>query len=115
MRYLILTIGIAALAACSAYSGPIVDTKGVNMAQYEQDLADCEGFSDQIRVEQGVAKGAAAGAVIGAAGGAIAGEPLEGAGYGAVAGGARSGLDGARDKERVVKRCMRGRGYRVLN
>ncbi len=85
------------------------------MAQYEQDLADCERFSDQIRVEQGIAKGAAAGAVIGAAGGAVAGEPLEGAGYGAVAGGSRSGLDAARDKERVVKRCMRGRGYKVLN
>ena len=115
MRNIFYLISVVTLVACSAHSGPIIDTKGVNMAHYEQDLADCEGFSDQIRVEQGVAKGAAAGAVIGAAGGAIGGDALEGAGVGAVAGGAKSGLGAARDKEAVVKRCMRGRGYRVLN
>ena len=38
-----------------------------------------------------------------------------GAGYGAIYGGTRSGLDADREKQMVFKRCMRGRGYRVLN
>ena len=38
-----------------------------------------------------------------------------GAGYGAIGGGTRSALYNQREKERVVKNCLRGRGYRVLN
>jgi hypothetical protein len=38
-----------------------------------------------------------------------------GAGYGAVWGATRSGINGAREQEQVFKRCMRGRGYQVLN
>ncbi len=34
---------------------------------------------------------------------------------GAFIGAPRSGLDADRDKQRVFKRCLRGRGYRVLN
>jgi hypothetical protein len=30
-------------------------------------------------------------------------------------GATRSGVNGAREQERVFKRCMRGRGYQVLN
>ena len=60
-------------------------------------------------------KGAAGGAVVGAATGAISGDADAGAGYGAIWGATRSGIDGAREKEMVFKRCMRGRGYRVLN
>lgn len=38
-----------------------------------------------------------------------------GAATGALIGGTRSGLDADRAKQRVFKRCLRGRGYRVLN
>jgi hypothetical protein len=38
-----------------------------------------------------------------------------GAGVGAVTGGARGIAEGERDKVQVVKRCLRGRGYKVLN
>jgi hypothetical protein len=30
-------------------------------------------------------------------------------------GATRSGVKGAREQEQVFKRCMRGRGYQVLN
>jgi hypothetical protein len=33
----------------------------------------------------------------------------------ALYGGTRSALDADRDKQAVFKRCLRGRGYRVLN
>lgn len=107
---------VGALAACSSAPGPIVDTQGVSMSKYHDDLADCEGFADQVRIEQGMARGAAAGGAVGAATGAILGESvLEYGGVGAVAGAAKSGIRGDQEKSQVVKRCMRGRGYKVLN
>ena len=108
-------LATALLAGCAAHPDPIVDMQGVNVAQYERDLAECKGYGDQVKVEKGVAKGAATGAVIGGAVGAIDGEADRGAGYGAAIGGTRSGIQNQREKEAVVKRCMRGRGYKVLN
>ncbi len=103
------------LAGCAAHPGPIVDTKGVNMVRYEQDLYECGLYAQQIRTEAGVAKGALGGAAVGGAIGAIAGDAAEGAGIGAVSGGAKSAIYNERQKRQVTKRCMRGRGYRVLN
>lgn len=103
------------LAACSSHPGPIIDTKGVNMSRYEADLADCESYADQIKIEKGVAKGTVAGGAVGAATGAVLGNTGEGAGVGAIAGAAKSARLGEREKTGVVKRCLRGRGYRVLN
>jgi outer membrane lipoprotein SlyB len=105
----------AALAGCSSTSGPIIDTKGVNMAHYESDLADCQGYSEQVHIEQGVAKGAVAGGAVGAATGAVVGDVGKGAGVGAIAGAARSAQRGDREKSQVVTNCLRGRGYKVLN
>ena len=103
------------LAACSSAPGPIVDTKGVNMSRYQDDLQDCEGYADQVRIEQGVAKGAVAGGAVGAATGAVLGDVGKGAGVGAIGGAAKSAQRGEREKAQVVKNCLRGRGYKVLN
>lgn len=107
---------IAVLATgCASHPDPIIDMKGVDRAQMEIDWAECEAYSEEVIVARGAAKGAAGGAVAGAAAGAISGNADKGAGYGAVWGATRSTVDGAREKEMVFKRCMRGRGYRVLN
>ena len=98
----------ALLSGCAAHPEPIIDPQGVNMVAYEQDLAQCESYADVIHVEEGVAKGAGLGAVVG-------GNVAEGAGYGALAGGTRSGIKNVDEKNSVVKRCLRYRGYRVLN
>lgn len=113
----IMTIAIAATlaAGCAANRQPIIDTKGVDMRAYQQDLAECQAYESQVRVEQGAAKGAVAGAAVGAAIGAIGGNAGKGAAYGAVGGGAKSAGMADREKQEVVKNCMRGRGYRVLN
>jgi hypothetical protein len=103
------------LAGCAAHPDPIVDMQGVDSAMYEQDLDDCQGYGDQIDPATGVTKGVAAGGTVGAATGAISGHTAKGAGYGAIAGGARSAQLNEREKQQVVKNCMRGRGYRVLN
>jgi outer membrane lipoprotein SlyB len=112
---LLALAGLSLLAGCSSTSGPIIDTKGVNMSRYEADLADCQGYSKQVHIEQGVAKGAAAGGAVGAATGAVVGDAGQGAGVGAIAGAAKSAQRGEREKTQVVNNCLRGRGYRVLN
>jgi len=106
------------IAACAAHPDPIIDMKGVDLDQYEEDWEECETYTEEVLVARGVAKGAGLGATIGAAAGAIGGnstDVAEGAGYGALWGGTRSGLDADEMKQNVFKRCMRGRGYRVLN
>lgn len=113
-----LIVGLSAgviLGGCAAHPDPIIDMRGVNEAKLAQDWEECESYSEEIRIEVGAAKGAAGGAVIGAASGAINGGARDGAGYGAIYGATRSGLDADRDKQRVFKRCLSGRGYKVLN
>ena len=106
---------VSALVGCAAHPDPIVDTKGVDPEKLAQDWDECEAYTDEILMSQGIAKGSAVGAVVGAAAGAIHGDAGEGAASGALYGGTRSGLDADREKQKVFKRCLRGRGYRVLN
>ena len=98
---------------------PIIDRKGVDMSRYYADKADCEAYADEVRTGEKVARGAVGGAVVGGAIGAIIDrEPNSaerGAGVGAVTGGVRGAQEGVRETERVVKQCLRGRGYKVLN
>ncbi len=103
------------VSGCASHPDPIIDMQGVDEAALGSDWSDCEGYSDQVIIARGATKGAAGGAVAGAAAGAISGDAGRGAGYGAVWGATRSTTDGAREKQMVFKRCLRGRGYRVLN
>jgi len=112
----LIPVVVLSLAGCSGASGPIIDTKGVDMAQYQRDLAECQAYAAQVSTGSAVAKGAAGGAAVGAAIGAIAGGGAgKGAGIGAVTGGAQSARISDREKSQVVSNCLRGRGYRVLN
>jgi hypothetical protein len=106
---------VIGVSACASSRGPIIDTKGVDMAKYEQDLAECRQYGREVQPARGAAKGAAGGAAVGAAIGAITGSAARGAGVGAVSGAAQSGAEGARERPTVVKNCLRGRGYNVLN
>ena len=112
---LVLPALITMLSGCAAHPDPIIDSKGVDPESLAQDWDECEAYTDEIVVAKGVAKGAALGSAVGAAVGAIDGDIVEDAAHGALYGGTRSGLDADREKQQVFKRCMRGRGYRVLN
>lgn len=97
---------------------PIVDTKGVNMSQYELDLEECSTFAEDISTGKSIAKGAVTGAAVGAVIEAITGDVRsrrDAIEVGAVSGGAQSGIRAVREKEQIVRRCLRGRGYKVLN
>jgi hypothetical protein len=105
------------LSGCAAHPDPIIDTKGVDPDELAQDWDECEAYTEEIIIAKGVAKGATLGGAVGAASGATGryGDTAEGAAWGALYGGTRSGLDADREKQMVFKRCMSGRGYRVLN
>ena len=107
----------ALIAGCAAHPDPIIDTKGVDPEQLAEDWDECEAYTEEILIAEGIGKGAAVGAAVGAATGAVtSGRDVgESAGVGAIYGGTRSGLDADREQQKVFKNCMRGRGYRVLN
>jgi outer membrane lipoprotein SlyB len=111
--------GCVFLTACTTTNEIIIDERGVDMAKYRADLADCRRYADQVKTGEKAARGAASGAVVGGAVGVIVGDSSEaaarGAGVGAVTGGAKGVARGEREEIQVVKRCLAGRGYRVLN
>lgn len=115
-NHIIISAAVILMAGCAAHPDPIIDMQGVSdMEKFERDWDDCEAYTEEIAIEKGIAKGSATGAVVGAMAGAIDGDAGQGAGYGAIYGGTRSGVDSDRERQKVFKRCMRGRGYRVLN
>ncbi len=115
---LLFLAGATLLSACTTTDEIIIDQKGVNMASYEADLADCREYATGVKTAEKGARGAASSAVIGGAVGAIldgSDGAARGAGVGAVTGGASGLAEGEREEVQVVKRCLRGRGYKVLN
>ena len=121
---LLLLFSALVISGCSSHqsnggsSGIIIDTKGVDMYQYREDVEECSSYATQVPVAEKAAKTAAGGAVLGGVVGAIIGDSSavkKGAGVGAVTGAVKGTSSGYRERERVVKNCLRGRGYRVLN
>jgi outer membrane lipoprotein SlyB len=117
-RVTIAVLALAVFGGCTTTDEIIIDKKGVNMAAYEQDLAECRVYSEEVKTGEKAARGAASGAVVGGLIGAAVGNSRDaqrGAGAGAVTGGAKGVSQGERQEVQVVKQCLRGRGYRVLN
>jgi len=94
-------------------------------SKYTRDLAECKMYAQQVagytpeQTVKGGLIGGAVGAAAGAAIGAVLGHAGKGAAIGAAAGGIGAGTYSAINAERKYKkayaRCMRQRGYRVLN
>ena len=128
MKHLLYLLCFVLLSGCIATQSdsiftpgsgkPIVDTKGVNMAQYELDLQECSTFAEDISTGKSIAKGAVTGGAVGAVIEAITDDARsrrDAIEVGAVSGGAKSGIRATRQKEQILRRCLRGRGYKVLN
>lgn len=123
MKKLIAVTVCLALTACATQPTgenyrPVIDTKGVETTQLESDLRECQAYAAQVA---GAAEQAAAGAVAGALFGAVlaaaAGSRYsrnQHAAVGAVAGMSGGAIAGERDQRNVIRRCMSGRGYTVL-
>lgn len=112
---MLVLAGLAA-AGCAGKSKPIIDPAGVDMVQYEKDLAECEQIAQQV--EQKAGEKAAGGALVTGAIGAVLGGSdgaKKGVGVGAIGGAARGAGETSRERAKVVKNCLRNRGYSVLN
>jgi len=119
---LVFLICLVALAGCRGTARnwePVIDTRNVDMSRYQADLGECRQFSTSTSVAEGAGRGAAGGAVLGGAIGAIIGDSsdsaVKGAGVGTVAGGARGARAALREQQMIIRNCLRGRGYQVLN
>lgn len=130
--FLALLVVVPALAqAQNNAPNVIVDMTGVDHAQFNADLQACQGAGTQVQEQQAEREGlvgtAARGAALGAAAGAISGNSgsqgaRSGAATGVVVAGVRNQknrreakADAQDERDMVVKNCMRGRGYNVLN
>ncbi len=94
----------------------IVDMKGVDEAQYQADLLECQEYVEQVKPQAGekAAGGAIGGALIGAALGDH-NTAKRFAGVGAVSGAGKGAEATQKEKKQVVRNCLAGRGYNVLN
>lgn len=117
-KYLVSTIilSMLTLSGCARHSQIIIDPKGVDMGAYHSDLADCQHLANQV--EPKVAEGVVGGAVVGAIFGGIIGGHKSAArtgSLGAVAGGLGAGGEEHYQREKVLRNCLRNRGYNILN
>ena len=98
--------------------GIIIDNKGVDMPTYYQDLHECRNFAAQINVGGPVVEKTITGALIGGAVGAITGDSgtaKRAAGAGGLFGAVKGSGQVSSEKQKILKNCLKGRGYRVLN
>ena len=135
-RNAIYIASILALSACSPPSlseyTPVVDTFNADMKKFEIDLIQCRSVASdaKIKYEEQASKAAMTNIVVGAVAGAVVGSAVgSGTGsqgdltrYGA-ASGIASGAAASTNEQlvarygpnKIVDRCMAGRGYAVLN
>lgn len=119
MKKLAIVALIAVMTAGCATRGanytPLVDMKGRDWAQFSQDTGECQIYARQrMDAAGGAAVGAVAMALLGAAL-APRGYRNNVAGYGAVVGGLSGAAAANETQEVIIKRCLAGRGYNVLN
>ena len=124
----IMVIGIQTAHA----NNVVVDMSQVqDYNQYQMDLQQCEGLAVQNQPDapqrESVAGTAVKGAAVGATAGAVSGRSgskaaKKGAGVGVIAAASRNSrnrraasANASAQTDQIVKNCMRGRGYNVLN
>jgi uncharacterized protein YcfJ len=115
-KLFVVSLACLVIFGCSVVKDPIIDDKGVDMAQYRQDLFECQQYVEQVESKAG--KGAVGGAIVGAVIGAAIGNSntaKKAAGVGAVKGAVGGGARTQAEKNTVLRNCLLGRGYKVLN
>jgi len=120
----LLAISGFVLAACASSYNPVVDFQSSSAPAdaYDRNLQECQALAEQKSPAKDAAiagvGGAAAGAALGAITGAFFGGAGRGAAVGAALGGAggagAGGLSGVEQQRAIVRNCLRGRGYNVV-
>lgn len=122
------TIAVAMAAGCAgpnqggygASWQPVVDVRPDQQVAYANDLSQCQNYATQVmNSQQAAMTGALAGAVFGALLGAAAGGNgrfnTRVAGVGALSGGVGAAAEAEGGQRGIIRRCLIGRGYSVLN
>jgi uncharacterized protein YcfJ len=120
MKRIILAATLTLLSS-TAFAETYQPYQQVGTNTYNQDLAECQSYANQVSPVQDAAVGALGGAAGGAALGAISGALFKGVsvGQGAAVGAAAGGVlglaggayTGVQNQNEVLNNCMRGRGY----
>ena len=97
LKLTITIFSTCALLGCASHPEPIVDMKGVSQSKYKIDWKECKSYSEKIKIQEGSAIGAATETIRGDTDRDISNMLL------------------LKRIQVVFKRCLRGRGYRVLN
>lgn len=119
IRYAALIFAFALVSGCAwrgaAYT-PLVDSKGRSSAELNINISECQQYANQ---RGGAGEGAVAGAVVGALVGAAIGHKSAYQGIlatqGAIVGAGAGALGAYESQEMIIKRCLAGRGFNVLN
>ena len=96
----------------------IIDTRGVDESVFKKDYSECSDFAKNIDLTERTLKQGAVAGVTGAAVGAIIGGEEAAkkiGGSAAVLNAVEANLDGRNEQAKIIKNCLRGRGYKVLN
>lgn len=96
----------------------IVDTQRLDLKEYQKDLSECDALAQQVDITKRTVGGAIGGAIAGGVVGAIIGNSdtvQEVGGTAGVVGGVKGNIHARKEQQKVIKRCLQGRGYRVLN
>ncbi len=122
MKTNIFTVVISALllAGCAntgANYRPIIDSKNVDLNRYEADLVECQRYAEQKGgAGEKAAIGAGAGAVLGGVLAAVGnGDKGSASRVGGVMGAVSGATSGDQSQRNIIKRCLVGRGYKVLD
>ena len=117
--FCVVVVVMLAVAGCAVRQyRPMVDTRGVDMNQYALDERECAQYASQVDQGSSTAAGVVGGAVVGAVIGSLLGSGRDTrnlAAAGAIVGGVGSAAASSAAQQDIFRRCMAGRGYRVLN
>ena len=114
ISFLLLILILSGCATTGVNYRPIVDTEKIDMNKFESDLSKCRQFASQTT---GAAERAAAGAILGALLAAAAGVRFDRgsvARVGALSGAVGGAAEGETDQRNIIRRCLGGRVYLVL-
>ena len=102
----------------AAYT-PVIDLKNVDPGKYQIDLFECRQLAAQVEANRrgDILTSTVAGAVVGAVVGGAGGDEgrRTGAKLGAAAGGLSSADSAYGGAKVVIKKCLAGRGYSILD
>ncbi|MGI9277693.1 MAG: hypothetical protein ACR2PT_22955 [Endozoicomonas sp.] len=116
-------LAASVLAGCAYNSAPVVGPHDKTDLEYQQDYVECQQYAAKVDKSEAMKAGAVnagvLGALSGAAVGLIDGGVAEGAVVGGVAGASAGAAGGAakatQDQAYVLRRCLAGKGYDVLD